>query len=278
MTNQTAAVEGAPAPQPPTPEQPILNEASVSPDKRPNPGLEALARRERQLRHQSRAVQAEKQALKARQAEIEAQVSSQWKQKISSSPWDAMIEAGLTPEQATEIILNKPAPETFAVQQLQKELEALKKETESQKAQMASQVSNQYNEAKRHMAMEANLIVKADPNLEPIKAMGAQAAIPQLIEDVFNRGLPGKYPRGYVLSVEESAKLVNDYLIDEGVRIAKIGAIQKRLTPTSSKPPVRTDAQQPKLTLSNLMTATTKPSLSDRERRERAILAYEGKL
>jgi hypothetical protein len=264
-----------------------------------SPQLEQLARRERQIRQQARALQAEKQALSARQADYEKSLNSQWKQKIASNPWDTMIEAGLTPDQATQIILNKPKPEDLEFKRIQRELEQLKTSQEESRQQMAAQQQAQYDEARRHMTMEAKLLVDADNTYQPIKAMGAEDSIPQLIEDVFHKGLPDnnyrsgyKYPRGYIMSVEESAQLVNDYLIDEGVRIAKLEAVQARMRPPQNSidaqrqmsqmiqasTPTRTNANYNISTLSNRMTASQPTSSTDRERRERAILAYQGRL
>lgn len=257
-----------------------------------SPQLEQLARRERQIRSQARALQAEKQTFSQRQADYEKNLNAGWKQKIASNPWDTMIEAGLTPDQATEIILNKPKPEDLEFKRIQRELEQLKTSQEESRQQMAAQQQAQYDEAKRHMTMEAKLLVDADNTYQPIKAMGAEDSIPQLIEDVFHRGLPGVYPRGYVMTVEQAAGQVNDYLIDEGVRIAKLEAVQARMRPPQNSidaqrqmsqmiqasTPTRTSANYNISTLSNRMTASQPTSSTDRERRERAILAYQGRL
>jgi hypothetical protein len=238
-----------------------------------------------------------------------------------------MMDAGLSPEQATEIILKKPKPEEAEFKRLQKEIDSLKSTQEQTQSQIQAQSQAQYDEAKRHMELEARLLVDQNSAYEPIKAMQATEAIPTLIEDVFHQGLPGKYPKGYIMSIEESAELVNDYLIDEGVRIAKLNAVQRRLTPaqeaqqesgnqflnqsgisaqkqlseemanerTASRSPeqaleeIRREARQrtganyrviPKqqTTLSNSFSSSTPTSNSDQERRERAILAYQGKI
>jgi hypothetical protein len=264
--------------------QPTLesSEAPATP-KQPeavSPQLAALARRERAIRQQARAIQAEKQAFQTRQAEIENSVNAQWKQKLAQSPWDTMIEAGLTPDQATEIIMNKPRPEELRMSELQREIEKVKKTQEDSANAVKQFQTDQYTEAKRHMTMEAKLLVDADPAYEPIKAMGAEASIPALIEDVFHQGLPGKFPRGYVMSVEEAASFVNDYLIDEGVRIAKLKAVQNKLQPAQPAQKPFSTQEKPYVTntLSNRMSVSTPKNTSDRERRERAILAYQGKL
>lgn len=266
------------APEIPKQITPDSTEAPSTPPKPEpiSPQLAALARRERALRQQARQMQADKQAFQTKQSEIENSVNTQWKQKLAQNPWDTMIEAGLTPEQATEIILNKPSQQDLNMQALQREIQALKKSQEESVDLVNKERQSQYDQAKKHMTMEAKLLVDSDSSFEAIKAMNATESVPALIEDVFHNGMPGKFQKGYVMSIEEAAHMVNEYLIDEVVKAAQLGPIQKRLMPQPAQKPF-TQTEKPQ-TLSNRMTVSQPNNRSERERRERAILAAQGLL
>jgi hypothetical protein len=271
---------GGVSPDPsPDSKQTTPSEASV-PKAQTSPQLAQLARREQALRQQARQIAAERQSFQTKQAEIEQRVSSQWREKLVSNPWNAMLEAGLTPEQATDVILNQPKPEQVQVLQMQKEIQALKIAQEQSQGLFEKQEQDQRQQAKNHMAMEANMLIKSDQTYEPIKAMGAQAAIPTLIEEVFEKGLPGKYPRGYIMSVEDAAQMVNDYCLDEATKLAKLASVQRRLTPQASSPAQKPFSEKPHVTntLSNRMSVSMPKNLTNSERRQRAIAAFMGKI
>lgn len=255
-------------------------EASAPKPPQTSPQLAQLARRERAIRQQAREIAAERQGFQAKQAEIERQVSDQWREKLVSNPWTAMLEAGLSPEKATDIILNQPKPEQVELMKLQREMQALKDAQNASQGQFQKQEQEQRQQAKNHMALEANMLIKNDPTYEPIKAMGAESTIPTLIEEVFERGLPGKYPRGYIMTVEDAAQMVNDYCLDEALKLAKLSSVQRRMNPTpqSAQKPSGSEKQHVTNTLSNRMAVSMPKNLSDRERRERAIAAFMGKL
>lgn len=236
-----------------------------------SPQFAALARKERAIREQSRAIQAEKQAMQAKIADLENQTNSKWKERLTSNPWDTLLEAGLTPEQATNIILNQPKPEEVELLKLKKEIEALKSSQDDSKNLFQKQQEQQYQQAKQQINRDVKLLVDSDETFETIKHMGAQEAVTELIEQTYQQ-------QGYIMDIDEAAKEVEEYLVDHSLKLARLKKVQSRLNPaveTAQKPNLN---QKPQMnTLSNRMNPTTKP-LTDRERKERAILAFQGKL
>lgn len=236
-----------------------------------SPQFAALARKERAIREQSRQIQIEKQEMKARMEQFENESNSKWKQKITSNPWDALLEAGLTPDQATNIILNQPKPEEIEFQKLRKEIEALKLSQDDSKNQQKKQQDDQYQQAKKQINNEVKMLVDSDETFETIKHMGAQEAVTELIEQTFQQD-------GYIMDVESAAKEVEEYLIDHSLKLARLKKVQARLSPMTDVNQKQIPNQKPQMnTLSNRMNPSTKP-LNDKERKERAIRAFRGEL
>jgi hypothetical protein len=237
-----------------------------------SPQFAALARKERMIREQARQIQAEKQSMQSKLDEIKTQTESQWKQKLIQNPWDAMIEAGVSPEQATQMMLNQPKPEEIELQKMRREIEALRSSQDQSKDLMKQQQDEQYKQAKKQIGTEVKLLVDSDEAFETIKAMSAQDAVTELIEQTFLKD-------GHLMSVDDAAKEVEDYLIEQAFGLAKLKKVQARLLPGAVQTAQKQNlSQKPQLnTLSNRMNPTTKP-LTDRERKQRAILAFQGKL
>lgn len=274
-----ANFSGAESPVSPTSqnEQPLVNENEVQEAPKTaqqdpmSPQFAALARKEKAIREQARQIQAEKAEMKARLEQIENESNSKWKQRISQNPWDVMIEAGLTPEQATNMILNQPKPEEIELQKLRKEIESLKNSQDDSKNLFKKQQDEQYQQAKKQINNEVKMLVDSDETYETIKHMGAQDAVTELIEQTFLQD-------GYLMDVEKAAQEVEEYLVDHSLKLARLKKVQSRLAPvveTTQKQEI--PQKQQSNTLSNRMTPSTKP-LTDRERKERAILAFQGKL
>lgn len=255
--------------------QPVLESAPIVPERQKDPlspQFAALARKERMIREQTRQIQAEKQSMQTKLDEMKTQTESQWKQKLVQNPWDALIEAGLSPDQATQMILNQPKPEEVELQKMRREIEALRSSQDQSKDLMKQQQDEQYKQAKKQIGTEVKLLVDSDEAFETIKAMSAQDAVTELIEQTFLKD-------GHLMSVDAAAKEVEDYLIEQAFSLAKLKKVQARLLPQAVQSAQKQNLyQKPQLnTLSNRMTPTAKP-LTDKERKQRAILAFEGKL
>ena len=132
-------------------------------------------------------------------------------------------------------------------------------------------------EASNKLGTEAALLVDGGTDYETIKEMGAIEAIPLLIKEVFDS-------QGILMTVEEAAKEVEAQLLEEALKHAQLKKVQEKLKAMSAPPapeaPKSTDKptqSQPSKTLTNAMSQTSKP-LTQKERRERAILAFKGLL
>lgn len=243
-----------------------------------------LARKEKALRAkvqaQDAAFKAQEAAIKAREDAIkakDAEYQSNYIQKdqIAKDPFTTLQELGISYDQLTEMALNQqqadPATK-LAIQKLEQRLEAQAKALEDAKRSVEDQQKSAYNQAVNQLKVEARQLINNDPSFETIKETGSIGDVVELIEQTFKSD-------GILLSVEDAAKEVEEYLVEEAMKLMKLKKIQQRMAPAPKQPeaaPKQSDAQ-PK---QNQMKTLTNSVSSSRQMsaKERAILAFKGQL
>ncbi len=242
-----------------------------------------LARKEKQLRLRD-------QQLKQREAAIRASESSAKPapttapsideskyiplDRLQKDPIGTLLEKGFTYEQLTEAALNGPRQEDMHTQNelrlLREEIAKLKGDTESTKKSFEEQQTAQRQQAERQIRSDVVRLVQQDPTFETIKETRSVGDVVELITKTFDED-------GILLTVEEAAQQVEEYLIDEALKLSRLKKIQQRLQPSNAatspqKPTVQSQQQQMK-TLTNSV-GSNRPLSA----KERALLAFEGKL
>lgn len=245
-----------------------------------SPKLAMLAKQHKAVREQQRALAAERQAFLAeKQAHAdkfaEVDTAKAWKERLKADPYGVMLETGLTADQVAAVMLNQPDPRDQKLLLLQQKLDALEASQSQSSSKFEEIQTQQYENAKKQIRNEVTLFVDGDSSFEMIKAGNAQEAIVELIEATYNE-------TGDLMTAEAAAKEVEDYLVEEAMKYAKLQKIQSKLNPAPAQEPQKPVPQQSQKpvasTLSNrIMQSATKP-LSGKERRERAILAFQGQL
>lgn len=249
-----------------------------------------LARQERQMRakaqQQETALKAREQALAAREAELttkDAQYKSGYipKETLKNNPLQALLEAEVSYDELTQHILNNSNPLDPRVQTMLSKQEAQIAKLEATLAERDSQAKSseqsQYDAAVKQIRTDATALVKNDPNYEAIRAKNAVKDVVELIEKTYNED-------GVLLTVEEAADEVENYLLEEAVKLSQLGKVTKRLQSVAPKPTPKleqttspqgkpTTQAQPMKTLTNAA-ASTRPLSA----RERALLAFKGQL
>lgn len=248
-----------------------------------------LARQEKTLR--AKAQQQEAQ-FKAREAELvrrEAELASRQpdlskyipKDRLKQDPLGVLAEAELSYDQLTQEYINRQSVDPVVMStmnQLKAQIEELKAEAAKGKETAKSAEQNQYQAALRQIETDTVATVKADPvRFEAITKTGKSSIkeVVKLIEETYQQD-------GVLLTVEEAAQQVEDYLVEENYKMAsKIDKIKRRLggvapQPTPAKTsPVGTQAQQkPGMKTLTNATSGTRPLSA----RERAIAAFKGEL
>lgn len=243
-----------------------------------------IARQERALRakaqQQDAAFKAKEAALAAREAELAAKQPdlSQYipKDRIKQDFLGVMAEEGVSYDALTQQILNQQPKDPrveATISRLESKIKALEEQNNANKQSAQEQQTQAYQAAVKQIRMDVNSLVDSDPNFETIKATRSTKDVVDLITQTYDKD-------GILLSVEDAAQQVEDYLVEEAMNLTKIGKIKKKLGMTSSTPPKpaatpnkSADTKQPMKTLTNAASSSRQLSA-----RERALLAFKGEL
>lgn len=252
----------------------VNTEETKPQEKALSPQYVALARKEKALRSQAQALKTREDALKARESEYETNYipKSKLTERFKSDPMGLMQEHGLTYDQLTNLILNQPSVQDQALQKLQAELQEIKSSQARAQQQSEEQQTKAYEQAVNQIRNDAKLLIASDASFETIKETGSEEAVVELIRETFDKS-------GVLLNVEDAAKEVEDYLVEEALKYAQLKKVQAKLNPPTVGEALKQQInEKPQIkTITHAITASTKPS-SDKDRRARAILAAQGKL
>lgn len=246
-----------------------------------------LARKEKALRAKVQAQEAtfksREDALKAKEEqlkarEVELSTSHISKSRLTEDTWNTLQEAGISYDQLTEMALQQSTqdPQVRAhIQRLEAnfkaELNAVKQQQEDTRKAYESQQKQSYDQAVNQIRNDAKNLIANNEQFETIAATDSVNDVVELIEETFKQD-------GILLTVEEAAGQVEEYLVEEAMKLARLKKIQSKLQPTPSKTEAAKPAEakiegkqpQPK-TITNTMSGNRPLSA-----RERAMLAFSG--
>lgn len=249
--------------------------------------FEQLARQERVLRQKATQQQAEmkakEDALAAREAAIAAK-DNEYRQgylskdRFKQDPLAALTEAGVSYDDITNQILNQVPTDprvNATISRLEAKIAELEGKTQAQETSWKEQQAESYRSAVKQIEVDTKNLVKSDSStFEAIsKTPGAIKEVVKLIEETFHKD-------GVLLSVEEAAQEVEDYLVDQGIKTyTQIEKIKKRLSESSTKAQVEQKTPQAQKTQSPMKTLTNSTSSTRQlSAKERAMLAFKGEL
>lgn len=230
-----------------------------------------LARKEKALRIQARQMQEQKKAFEEQQAKIQPQ--QDWKPRLKTDLIGMLAEAGLTHEEAANALLNS-RPEDVQLRSLKAEIQALKDAQTKTVSDVEASQKKAYDQAVKQLTREVTLLVDGNDAYETIKATKSQEAVVSLIEQTYKDD-------GILLSAEEASQQVEEYLLEEAVNLSKLKKVQKVLSPPVEEAPAQKTVptrSEPTKTLTHAITQSSTSSLSVREKRARAIAAFNGQL
>lgn len=272
-----------------TPDQPTIETKPEVKDPVLSRQFAQLARQERQLRQkaqlqaqelqkQREAFETEKKAWLEKQADYDKNYLP--RQGLKDNTLQALAEAGISYEDLTQQILNQapPNPQMEAmIKTLRQEIQDLKKGQDETKQQYQTQQQEQRKAAERQIEIDATDLIRSNPvAYEAINQLGKRGImeVKRLITQTYDKD-------GVLMSVEQAADEVENYLVEENYNMAsKISKIKKRLQgndtqgktgQTQQTQPAQSPA--PAKTLTNASASARKLSA-----RERAILAFKGEL
>ena len=247
-----------------------------------------LARKEKALR--AKAQQQEQQfrqredALRQKEIDLAAKGGSREdlsnyisKDQLKANPLKALLEAGSSYDELVQQVIQNQTPmdprTEATINELRSQIQELKQANETNTKQISEREQQAYQAAIKQIATDAKKLVFTDPAFELVKATNSVNDVVELIEAHYKES-------GDVMSVEDAAQQVEDYLAEEAIKLAKLSKIQKRLQTAIAKPaatnvqtPQGPKQPQPMKTLTNA--ASSSRQLSSKER---AILAFRGEL
>lgn len=235
-----------------------------------------LARKEKALRakaaQQEQAFKAREAALAARESEVSNKASFDPSKYVSlddlkSNAYATLAKLGISYDDISEQAIAAQSPEAQAYSrmrsEIQEELRALREEQDRTRKQIENSQTQAYQQALKQITFEVNDLVNKDPNFETVKHAGAAKDVVELIERTFQE-------EGKLLTVEEATQAVEDYLVEEALKMSNIKKVKDRLSQaTNTKQPQTVQMK----TLTNSVGAQ-KPLSA----RERALLAFKGEL
>jgi len=235
-----------------------------------------LARKEKALRQRDAQLRQREAAIRASEAASKAPATPSFdaskyvsKEDLLKDPFGVLGTTGLSYEQLTERLLNAPSPEQQKQQEYTRKLEArlaaLEEEQGNSKKTFEQREQESRKQAVTQIRNEVKKLVIADPTFETIKETNSYNDVVELIEQTFDKD-------GILLTVEEAAQQVEDYLMEEAMKLAKIKKIQQRLAPPAAAASKPAPQQQLK-TLTNSVSSSRQLSA-----KERAILAFKNEL
>jgi hypothetical protein len=216
-----------------------------------SPQFAALAKQRRALQVKERELQEREKSLSSSgQGSIPLD-------RLKSEPLRVLLESGVTYEQLTEEILkNQGNPE---INTLKAEINSLKEGVDKRFNEREQQAEQQ---VLNEMRQEASKLVAANDDFELIRETDSLSDVMKLIEQTYRKS-------GEVLDVKEACQLVEDELLKEAQKLAKL----KKLQSQHAQIQQQLQPQRGFRTLTNRDTAT--PPMSAKQR---ALAAFRGEL
>lgn len=246
-----------------------------------------LSRQEKALRHKARqqeqTLAAREQALVAREQALAAQGQEDrsnyiQRDRFKVDPLSALAEAGVSYEELTQQLLTQQPKDPrveATISRLEAKILALEEAGNNSQKSYQEQKAQEYKAAVQQIQRDAAQLIKADPvAYEAISKTGTIKEVVKLIEDTFHKD-------GVLLSVEEAAQEVENYLVEENYKMAtNIDKIKKRMqqAQAASNKQLPTKPQQPQQPQPMKTLTNTSSSTRQLSARERALLAFKGEL
>jgi hypothetical protein len=236
---------------------------------------ELLARREKQLRRMQQQINQEKQTMEAKLKGYETDYMP--KSRLKEDPISALMEAGYSHEEIYQRLINSTPNTDPTIKAMENKIKALEERLLNGQKQAEESTAQQYQQALKQIDREIKLMVEGDVEFETIKASEAHSAVTELIEQTYK-------DEGYLMDIKEAARQVENYLVEQGLKMAQLNKIKSKLQPATPEETVVKQAAKaatttvtPK-TLTNNMQQESQKRSSDKERMARALAAFKGQL
>lgn len=223
-------------------------------------------------------VQAREDALKKREADLEAQKAEYEKSYIPRSrvrelfekdPANALKELELSGDQLTNALLNQPSPQDLKIRELEAKIATLEGYPDQTKKLLEDRDHQAYETALKQLNADVRTTIQSDPQFEVIKHTASEEDVTKMIEERFKAD-------GTLLTIDAAAKEIEQKLTEELLKCFEIEKVKNLvLQKLQPAPQVPANKQPAPKTLTHSQAPVAQKPMSPRER---AILAFEGKL
>ena len=241
--------------------------------------MDPFVQKERKFRKMQQELQAREQAIKVK----EQQYNEDWmpktelnkyvpRSKFEDDPLGTLNELGLDQDKLTQLLISGHNTQDPMIKALRAEIRAIKEAQESSKKYQEESTAQQYQQALKQIGSEVSALVATGEAYEMIRNSGMEEAVVELIEQTWKTNQT-------LMDVEEAAKLVEEHLVEEIYKQAQSAKVQSRFkpkAPDSAPEPKQTQAGMK--TLTNVAATSQSGPLTAKQRRERALAAFHGKL
>ncbi len=227
------------------------------------------------LAKQKRALQLKEQALLAKEQELASKGTDntslqEYKARLKANALSVLREEGVSYDQLTEELLASTPDNGAAYSEIKAELKALKEGLENQNKSLTDRDAAAEQQVLSQMKVEAERLVAEGEDFAMVREAGYVPKAIELIHKTWKT-------QGEVLDVTEALALIENELLEESLKFARIKKVQSRLNPVPAlekQPAVQQDGPNRKTmrTLTNRDGASSPSSA-----RERAIAAFYGR-
>jgi len=248
-----------------------MPEAKAEVAEQMDPKFAALARKERANRAEALKLKAEKDSWLAEKAKYESDYIPRAKlsEIARNNPLGFLEQGGLTPDEFTQALLNS-SPEKHDIIKLNAKIAELEGRLSQTSTKIDERETQAYEQAVNQIRSDVKIFVSAEPDYEMIRETNSAEAVVELIKEHFNTS-------GTILSIDEAAKQVEDYLTEEAMKMARLKKVQQKLTPPQAEATKPQIQKQPIKTITHAMNSPNAKA-SEKERISRALAAFKGQL
>lgn len=247
--------------------------AVVSEDPKPlDPQVAAILKRERAA--QVKEAEISKRELALAEKEKTGSSSPDINAEIIADPLGFVLKRGVTWEQLTKSaeMHTESSPGLRRVEdELRAEIKSLKEANETRNKELSDSESLATDRALASMQRQADQMIASEDAYQMIRETLSNKEVTKLIKRVFDDS-------GEIMDVKEALEEIENDLIEQGQKFAKISKVQKAINPEPVQQQIQVTQptngvhRQTMRTLTNRDTVSSVPSA-----RERAIAAFHGK-
>lgn len=248
-----------------TEQTPVASEAT----KPLSPRFAALAKQKREIQLERQKLDADKAALATQSGNTKS--LEEYRAKLKANALSVLLEEGVTYDQLTEQILaqNQNGTDLSA---LRAELKAeIKSELEAQNKLLADRDVASENQVRAQIKRNVDQLVAQGDDFEMIREAGYSHKVVELIDNIWKK-------EGLLLDESEAATIIENELLEDSLKWAKIKKVQSRLAPPQTEKPQPVSQDRPGTKIMRTLTNRDGASSVSMSKRERAIAAMEGRL